>query len=338
MNQISRTSSFARAAMLLFLVAAATTLLAAPSDYPAMQGGKDHPAFSRFAGAVLLNQKTDEYVPIPFALGNIIVDPTSRDFQPEKFESLEGKVSSYFYLAPASTASLEVFRNYQSALAAAGFAVLYSCQRKQCGGGNTHGMFYNRLANFARSPNANNAFVSSQDCYYIGAKKSAGGRDTYAMFMVGSYSSAFDGRAAILQVVVEPKPAKLGAVQINAAGLAQAIGNEGKVALYGLYFDTDRAAIKPESKPQLDEIGKFLQKNSGISVIVVGHTDSQGTFEHNMTLSQQRADAVLHALVTDYKINPARLLAKGAGSIAPVASNHSDDGRARNRRVEIVER
>ena len=323
---------------LLLAVVAVPLALAAPKDYPGMAAGKDHPAFSRFSGAVLLNQKTVPYAAMPFALGNIIVDAKSRDFQPEKFESLEGKISSFFYLAPDSTASLEVYRNYQSALAGAGFTVLYSCQNKQCGGGSSHGIYYNGLIKFANSPNANNAFVSAQDCYYLGAKKSVAGRDTYVMVMMGSYPSSFDGRAGILQVVIEPKPAKLGAVQINAAGLAQAIGNEGKVALYGLYFDTGRAVIKPESTLQLDEISKFLQSNASLNVIVVGHTDSQGSLEHNMVLSQQRADSVLQALTAQYKINPSRLLAKGAGSIAPVASNRSEEGRARNRRVEIVER
>ena len=80
----------------------------------------------------------------------------------------------------------------------------------------------------------------------------------------------------------------------------------------------------------------LLQKEAALKVFVVGHTDNQGALVRNMTLSQQRADAVVKALVTDYKIAAPRLVGKGVASFSPVASNDSETGKAKNRRVELV--
>ena len=92
-----------------------------------------------------------------------------------------------------------------------------------------------------------------------------------------------------------------------------------------------------ESDATLVEISKLLSANSSLKLHVVGHTDNVGTYASNMTLSKQRADAVVAVLVSKYHVLPARLNAAGAGTLAPVASNKTEDGRARNRRVELVE-
>ena len=94
--------------------------------------------------------------------------------------------------------------------------------------------------------------------------------------------------------------------------------------------------IKPESRPTLDEIAKLLRAQPQLNVVIVGHTDSQGTFDHNMDLSRRRAEAVAAELAKSYKIAAARLRTAGVGFLAPVGSNASDDGRALNRRVELV--
>ena len=86
------------------------------------------------------------------------------------------------------------------------------------------------------------------------------------------------------------------------------------------------------------EIAKLLHQNKGLKLYVVGHTDNVGKLDYNMKLSKARADAVLKELVMKYKVSAQRLKAYGVGSLAPVASNKSDEGRAKNRRVELVER
>jgi OOP family OmpA-OmpF porin len=120
--------------------------------------------------------------------------------------------------------------------------------------------------------------------------------------------------------------------------LANDIERTGRVAVYGIYFDTDSYTIKPESEPTLKAIAELLKKNSGLNLYVVGHTDMTGNFDHNMKLSENRAKAVVDALVKDYGISVKRLIAKGDGPLVPVSTNKTEEGRQLNRRVELVER
>jgi OOP family OmpA-OmpF porin len=124
----------------------------------------------------------------------------------------------------------------------------------------------------------------------------------------------------------------------DAKFLSDGLGATGHVAVYGILFDTDKAAIKPESEAALQEIAKLLQQNAALNVFVVGHTDSTGEFAHNMSLSDARAKAVVAALTGKHGIAASRLSAYGCGPLAPVASNDTDAGKAKNRRVELVKR
>jgi outer membrane protein OmpA-like peptidoglycan-associated protein len=122
----------------------------------------------------------------------------------------------------------------------------------------------------------------------------------------------------------------------DAAALGRDIKSAGHVAVYGINFDTNKALVRPDSKPALDEIAKLLKADPALELKVVGHTDMVGTVEANMALSQARAEAVVQALVGQYGVAAARLKGYGVGPLAPVASNDNDEGRAKNRRVELV--
>jgi outer membrane protein OmpA-like peptidoglycan-associated protein len=136
--------------------------------------------------------------------------------------------------------------------------------------------------------------------------------------------------------VIEAKPMSTGLVTVNAAELANDITQNGHASIYGIYFDTGKSDLKPESDSTLTEISKLLTANPALKLHVVGHTDNQGTLDTNMDLSRRRADSVLAALTTKYSVSAARLRALGDGPSAPVASNDTEDGRAKNRRVELV--
>jgi outer membrane protein OmpA-like peptidoglycan-associated protein len=110
------------------------------------------------------------------------------------------------------------------------------------------------------------------------------------------------------------------------------------VALYGIYFDNDRADVKPESRPTLSEIATLLKQNGKLELIVVGHTDNNGTLDHNLDLSLRRAQAVLAALVSDFGVARNRLDARGVGFLSPVAPNTTEENRAKNRRVQLLQR
>lgn len=122
---------------------------------------------------------------------------------------------------------------------------------------------------------------------------------------------------------------------VQAADMANAIKARGLVDLYGIYFDTDQTFVKAESKTTLTEVASLLSADKTLKLEVSGHTDNSGTKEHNMTLSQGRAEAVVAALVGQYQIDASRLIAKGYGDTKPVAANDSPANMAKNRRVEL---
>ncbi len=114
------------------------------------------------------------------------------------------------------------------------------------------------------------------------------------------------------------------------------ITQEGKAIFYGIYFNTGQAVLLPESSATLTEMAKFLKLNPNMQVYIVGHTDNVGDFNQNLVLSKNRANAVVTELSTKYGVNKTQLSAQGVASLAPVASNSVDAGKAKNRRVEMV--
>lgn len=121
---------------------------------------------------------------------------------------------------------------------------------------------------------------------------------------------------------------------LDAAAMKQAIDKDGRVALY-INFDVDKATLRPDAQPILAEIDKLLQSDPALKLSIEGHTDNTGAPDHNQTLSAARARSVLGALV-GLGVDPARLQSRGFGQDKPLADNASEDGRAKNRRVELV--
>jgi OOP family OmpA-OmpF porin len=143
------------------------------------------------------------------------------------------------------------------------------------------------------------------------------------------------GNRAIWLRIVEKK-AMTQHIVADAASFANDLNATGHVAVYGIYFDTGKAALKAESKPALDEVAKLLKGDAALKLWVVGHTDAVGKVEDNLRLAQLRAESVTMELSTAYGIAPARIKAFGVGPLAPVAGNGDEAGRAKNRRVELV--
>lgn len=185
---------------------------------------------------------------------------------------------------------------------------------------------------------------------YSNAIKKIGGQQVY-QYEDGGYQVVIlklkkDGKEVWAQVVsagngyytlnIIEKQAMEQDVVADAASMATSINETGKVALYGIYFDSGLAVLKPESTAALQEIAKLLKADPSLKVFVVGHTDNTGTYDANMKLSMERAVAVVNALVSQHSVPASVLKACGAGPIAPVGTNSTEEGRALNRRVELV--
>lgn len=218
---------------------------------------------------------------------------------PDKKETVEGKYSMVIYYANEGItlpSGLQVVRNYANAATALGGQQLYEYED----GGRLYVIL--KVANEKKE---------------IWTEVEAAGNDQY-----------------ILQIV--EKQLMKQEVVANADALASSIKATGRVAVYGIYFDTNKADLKPESDPALAEIVKMLKADANLKVYVVGHTDNVGQFAHNVKLSKDRASSVVTALVSKHGIAAARLTPFGSGPTTPVAANSNEEGRAKNRRVELV--
>lgn len=170
--------------------------------------------------------------------------------------------------------------------------------------------------------------VLFEDSRYTTLKVAKGGMETWVQV-----DTAW-GQGYMLTIV--EKGAMTQEVVANAAAMGNDLKSTGHIALYGIYFETNKSEVKPDSKPALDEIAKLLKQDPGLKLKVVGHTDGTGSHDANMKLSQARGEAVVQALVSQHGIAPSRLKGYGVGPLAPVATNDTDEGRAKNRRVELV--
>lgn len=130
----------------------------------------------------------------------------------------------------------------------------------------------------------------------------------------------------------------LGDIRVAGGGndLYSTLESEGRVAVQDIQFDTGEATLKPASDETLKKIASLMQEHPDLRLLVEGHTDDTGSYEANMSLSKKRAAAVKETLVSEYGIDAARLKTKGQGSTQPAASNDTEEGRAENRRVELV--
>ena len=327
-----------------FLLFMLLPMLAFATDFPTedtVKGAKDHPLLSRFTGSKLTGYVAKEFDGVDLVAGKQIKDKQGKEAF-EKMQTIEGKYSRYIYTYPKERTAIEVMRNYQAAMKKAGLNTIYSCEKTACGQNFGDLMLdYVALGGF-RGEGSSDFFAAPfnygrlEPRYLLASVKRSDGSLVYAgLYIVTPTDNQF---GAVYMQIVEPKAMETDkvSVNLNANDMSKGLVADGKIALYGLYFDTDKADIKAESKPQLAEIAALLQKDAALKVYIVGHTDNQGQLARNIALSQQRADAVVKALVKDYKINAARLSAKGVASFSPVASNESDAGKAKNRRVELV--
>ena len=287
----------------IFLLLATVAVVA---QRPAVQG---HPLIPPYPGSTA----GPPAKAVDFDEFDIPVGP-AKDRKFTKLEHVEGKMTSFYYGRPKDRSQLEIFRNYEAALKAAGFQVLFTCTGPECGTQINHPPL--------------GYIPSGNEARYLAAKLARPEGDVYVAMHVQPLDTRF--------VIVESKPMATGLVKISADALAKDINSTGHVAVYDILFDTGKADVKPESAAALAEIARLLAQSPKLSLHVVGHTDNVGALAQNLDLSKRRAEAVIAALVTTHKVAAGRLRGDGVGPLAPVASNDTDAGRAKNRRVELV--
>ena len=286
------------------------------------RGSKDHPLLSRYPGSYIESYEQIDYEEFSLPVGAF--DTNTKQLPVEK---VTGDITRITYVI-RQVSTLKIYHNYVSALTKEGFETVFSCEHQTCGKDRKaiqalgDHIAIKQVYNYHRQPR------------YQLMKSTVENQTTYVGFFVGNYQ----GNTRVQLVVIRTEPLQEGLVKTNPDQVLKQLEQKGKAAIYGIFFDYDKADIKPESAESLKVIADVLNKNKRLNLYVVGHTDDKGSPEYNLTLSSKRAKAVVKALVAQYGIKESRLTGYGVGPYAPAATNKNDLGRQLNRRVELVER
>ncbi|WP_018697902.1 OmpA family protein [Amorphus coralli] len=312
------------------LAVAAILAAAAPSARAAdVEGSSDHPLLGRYEGAEITQYFQSAYDEVSLPAAKItrenLKDPGS--WQIDR----AGRVTSIRYEGPPGRSPLEVMRNYQKALEEKGFEINYFCRQTECADVSLSEIWDAGRGKLGLTTNWNTSI------YMLAERSKDGQQDSVALLAVETGGN-LEREPQIAATIVEGEAMETDKITLVEAGdMEKAFASEGKIAVYGFHFDFDEADLKPESQPQVEELATLLRDNPEMRILVVGHTDGKGGMDYNLTLSQARAQAVTTRLASGYGIDARRMTAAGAGMMAPVATNRTEDGRSKNRRVEIVE-
>lgn len=308
-------------------------------------GAKDYPGIPRYEGSKIITQSEQKFGEILLQTSGLSA-PNSTD--PKEVRPVAGALHRTTYVLANTPderrTTLEVSRNYEQALKDAGFSTLWTADQAAIRNGPP-------AVSYFPEADKKELLTGIKERRYIAAEK--GGlfaavfvaeRQWDHTFRKADPSNPFKqdlklptGTIVIQVDIINTTPMEDKMVLVKAEEMENKISDTGRIALYGIHFDFNKADIKPDSGPTIAEIVKLLKESPSLKLLVVGHTDNVGTFEFNQDLSQRRAAAVVKELTSKHGIAAARLSPHGASFISPVATNKTDEGKALNRRVELVE-
>ena len=316
-------------------------------------GSKDHPLLKRIEGAIILKSTSKKFDSLAIPLQRIVFDYGTQKFKDWEKLTVEGARTTLFYREPADAGTLECIRSYQDDLKARGFEVIFEGASNGSPTGekneldNGYGRFIKQVYTSETDYAIQQYTLSGCDDFRFTALKkpaTAETGDVYVTIFCGAVTGSWkdpqkgiaEGTVLARIDVLETKALNNRMVVVKADEMQQQIDKSGRVALYGILFDFNKTDLKPESDATLKEIGSLLEADASLKLLVAGHTDNAGDFDFNRDLSSRRAAAVVEALVKRFHVSAGRLLPFGCSFASPAASNSTEDGRAKNRRVELV--
>ncbi len=242
-------------------------------------------------------------------------------------KKIEGYIRHRFCYAPSGRSQLEIIKNYEEAILKADGTIFPESNKKESVAAfmkKGHPLHYGDKYEYVQ--------LSRYAGKYLSGMISTDTADHYICIV----SATVDSKVVYSLVTIETKPMDKGMISLE--NLDAGLVTKGHIAIYDIYFETGKSEIKGESYDALNTIAEYLKAHTDKQYLVVGHTDNVGDFDANITLSNERANAVVNRLIVDHSVNKEQLKPYGVGPVAPVSSNSTDEGKAKNRRVEIVER
>ncbi len=314
------------------------------------KGAKDHSMLKRIEGSEIIWSKVLKFDELNITQGRVEWDYTTEKFKDIKKVKVEGAHTTLYYKLPADSTTLESVRQYEAELKPAGFETLFTAENDKLDNG-YNGFVEQTFPTVKGTPGLEYLHQFNHDEQRYMALKGTGkaGNTIYVTlyaFALQDVSTGFaemqethklDKGQIVLRVdVLETKAMEARMTVVKSAEITQGIEAAGRIAIYGVLFDTDKADIKPDSAESLAEMAKAINGSPGKKFLIVGHTDNVGDYAHNQSLSSKRAAAVTAALTGKYNVPASSIIPVGVGMAAPVAPNTDESGRSKNRRVEIV--
>lgn len=252
---------------------------------------------------------------------------------------VEGVLDQHaFQLDAPGDSSLAVMAPLRDQIVAAGFSVIFECEARACGG-----FDFRYGTDIIPEPDMH---VDMGDYLFLSAEKEGEvlsllvSRTAHAAFVqvtrVSDAPRPESPPKAIIDLDAEAAPGKVDVDLTGTIGVLAALDGQGRAALDDLVFDTGSSALTAGEYASLAEVAAWLEANPEGTIALVGHTDASGSLAANIALSERRAEAAAEALVTTYGADQSRVAAEGVGYLAPRATNATDEGRQKNRRVEVV--
>ena len=245
-------------------------------------------------------------------------------------QRMEGAIRREAWHLPGSQrTTAEILAPLKDSLEEDGYNILYTCVDTDCGG-----FDFRFDLDLIPEPDMH---VDLGDYRYLAARKS-GAKDVVVVTVSRSTSTGFIhiARAGPSAPAATSNPKVPLALPVPAGPIIEQLETTGHAVLEDLEFSTGSATLEARAFPSLSDLAKWLRADPSRRIVLVGHSDGVGALDRNIALSRERAQAVVVRLAEAHDIDPARLSAEGIGYLSPRASNSTDEGRAVNRRVEVV--
>lgn len=323
-------------AFLLFII----NIQAQSSICPDVEGAIEHPLISKYENSCIVGYNVTKFdaVSIPISNGEIVA---------------EGKVIDFLYALDNSnnTTVLEVQKNFEEALESSGLEIVHSAfgKKKASFNGSIRrnypsigGTDYIGSFTHLKDKNCRLAFnhmgrnLENELAYFV-----AQGNKNETDYTLVIFINVARGNPEIVKdkiyiqaKIIESEAMETGKVTISS--IEDKIKNEGKEIFHNILFDFGSDKLTEKSFEVIKTLSDYLNANKDKNYYIVGHTDNVGSLNSNQSLSKKRAQAVLTVLTTKYGVSASQISAHGVGQLSPLAINTTEEGKALNRRVEIV--
>ncbi|WP_166253603.1 OmpA family protein [Marinobacter salicampi] len=283
-------------------------------------GSSDHPLFPRHPSASIHHYSSADFEQFRQLLGPIHGKGCCElDLEKTRSTTAEGKLTRILYRLPAAVTRREIMDSYQQSLNDSGYEILFQCEDDACG-------------EYLQFDLLDSEVDPVTGFHYIAAA-SADGRIRLSIAFPEPNSDAYNEFGLS---VLEERDMQNRITVLSPDALKKALDDTGKAVLGGIFFEHDSAALMPSSDQALEQVAAMMERHPELKIYVVGHTDNRGELDYNRELSERRAQAVADRLIGAFNIAQRRLEGFGVASLAPQSTNASEDGQAKNRRVELV--